>query len=101
MNQIEAARETLKKIDEYMTWVGEGADASADEKMHIASLDSSLHPEHLSDMLAQMENNANPQGGEFSEGKLNRWLGWMQAAGVALGALSLEDCKGISKKWAE
>lgn len=37
----------------------------------------------------------------FSEAKLGRWLGWIQAALTAQGLLSLEEAKEINKKWSD
>ena len=64
----------------------------------IRLLDPALQRDHLNDMLKQMVENANPQDpdGGFSEAKLGRWLGWMQAAGCAMGVLNLDDAKTIN-----
>lgn len=50
-------------------------------------------------MLAKMESDSSPQGGGFSEGKLGRWLGWAQAAVVAINLATLDDMKAINIKW--
>lgn len=52
---------------------------------------------HLLDMHARVEK-ANRDGTPFSEGKINRWLGWMQCAVlVACPGVSLTDMKEINK----
>ena len=49
---------------------------------------------HLRQMLETME------AGGMSEGKLERWLGWIQCAVVVntIGRVSLEDCKQINRR---
>jgi hypothetical protein len=53
---------------------------------------------HLEDMLRRAELAASGQGEPMSEGKMGRWLGWMQASVVAMaeGALRLEHMKNIN-----
>lgn len=50
---------------------------------------------HALDMLTRVEQNPS----SFSEGKLGRWLGWVQCAATASGALTLDDCKQLNKGW--
>lgn len=50
---------------------------------------------HLHEMLDKMRD------GNFSEGKMGRWLGWMQAAVVSHGVATLEDMKDINRKWSD
>ena len=89
MQQVEAARETIAIMN---ARTGSGT-------RHGVELPKDMQPDHLNDMLRRMEADANPQGGRFSEGKLGRWLGWMQASCCALGVLSLDECKEINRKW--
>jgi len=49
--------------------------------------------EHLVDMHEQIK-----ADDTMSDGKLNRWLGWMQAAIVSWGHSTLEDMKQINLK---
>lgn len=68
----------------------------------IMQLPKECQPEHLANMHKVVLANDNPQhpGEPFGEGKLGRWLGWLQCAGAVLGVLSLEESKEINKKWA-
>lgn len=50
--------------------------------------------EHVVDMYDRIRT------GDFSQGKLNRWLGWMQAVCVMHGVLTLDECKEINKRHA-
>lgn len=54
-----------------------------------------IHPElgypHLAKMVEEMET------GQLSEDKMNRYLGWIQAAVVASSGLTLDDIKKINK----
>jgi hypothetical protein len=84
MNQVAAARETLELLR------SRGMDT-------VVSDMPDLDFPHLEDMVRQMEENKSPQGdGGFSEGKLGRWLGWIQAAGCAAQCLTLEEAKNIN-----
>jgi hypothetical protein len=57
--------------------------------------------EHMRDMLRRIDANTDPTTPEgFSEAKLGRWLGYLQGVAVALGAMTLEECKDINRKWA-
>lgn len=51
---------------------------------------------HLIEMLCRV-NKAIAEGEPFSEGKVNRWLGYMQGVLVARGILTLDECKQINK----
>lgn len=54
---------------------------------------------HLQDMMERAQAAMNTPGMEFSDAKLGRWLGWMQAAVVAAGiGLTLEDMKEINRR---
>ena len=61
---------------------------------HLAPTTGPLSMKHLMDMHVRA------QSPEMSEGKLNRWLGWMQAAVVSWGDLTLDDMKEINRKHA-
>lgn len=39
--------------------------------------------------------------GEFSEGKLGRWLGYMQGVLIANGCITLDEAKALNKKHAD
>lgn len=94
MNMLAAAKETVAIIDLRLAeWTLDWG--------KIMALDHSLSQEHLHEMLLTMESGVNPQDTEsgFSDGKMGRWLGWMQAAGVAMNALTLDECKTINMKW--
>lgn len=51
--------------------------------------------DHLENMFRKV---TSVEGQDFSEGKLNRWLGWMQAACCAAGALTLEQAKDLNRR---
>jgi len=38
------------------------------------------------------------RAGEMSDGKLNRWLGWIQCSVVSWGIATLEEMKDINKR---
>jgi hypothetical protein len=61
---------------------------------YVPNRDDSLTLDHAKDMLTRITP-------EFSEGKLGRWLGWIQAAMVANGLATLDDMKSINTKYAE
>ncbi len=88
MNMIAAFEDTLRL-------------ACANGMDNMSSDNSELDYPHLQDMFMQMRDDANPQGGQFSEGKQGRWLGWAQAAVVASNCGTLEEMKEINKRWAE
>tara|TARA_Y100000310_G_C20704325_1_gene833596 strand:- start:16849 stop:17097 length:249 start_codon:yes stop_codon:yes gene_type:complete len=79
---LDAMRETVKVANER---------GYADVEYETASVDMN----HLEDMLFQMET------GVFSEGKINRWLGYAQGVLVANEILTLEDAMEINKKHAD
>ena len=96
MNQLAAARETIELAEQRLNeWTLNWS--------KIQALDPDLQMPHLKDMLAMMESGVNPQDPkrDFGEAKLGRWLGWMQAACVAMGVFTLADMKMINKKWAD
>jgi hypothetical protein len=70
-------------------------DLAYERGMHHLILREDLSFRHLEDMYRQV----NKQ--EFSEAKLGRWLGWAQATVVASGVATLEDMKGINKRYSE
>jgi hypothetical protein len=79
MNQLEAMRETVSVYREWSKhW-------TLDQP--VTYEECSLA--HMEDMLRRVE--ANPE--KFSPAKLGRWLGWMQGAMTAVGALTLEQAK--------
>ncbi len=83
MNMIAAAEATLELARE--------------REMDMLSSDvPELDFPHLQEMFDKMKS------GEMSEGKLGRWLGWMQAAVVAAQiGITLEDMKNINKQFAD
>lgn len=85
MNQIAAMAKTLEA-------------ARAAGMDNITSDNSELDFPHLQDMYDRVI--ASPA--DFSEAKLGRWLGWMQAAVVAAGVgLSLDTMKAINQSEAD
>jgi len=46
---------------------------------------------HFHDMRARMDQ------GDLDEGKIGRWLGWIQGAAVAHRWLTLDQCKAINR----
>jgi hypothetical protein len=94
MDQLAAMRETVELMEAKM---------SESFIPYRTYLDPSLSPDHVRDMLRIMESGSNPQDTErgFSEGKMGRWLGWAQAAVVAMGVATLEDMKDINRKHAD
>lgn len=96
MNVMQAMRETVALMEERFETLA--SDYDPDDEQRFMLLDESLKPPHVRDMLRAMESRKNPQGGEFSDGKMNRWLAWAQAAVVAQGLASLEDMKVINKR---
>lgn len=81
MNVLGAAKVTME------VWRDRGG--------HLSSEAGSLSYHHCVGMLNQMAK------GEFSYGKMCRWLGWMQAACVASGAATLETMKDINRSFAD
>jgi hypothetical protein len=86
MRMVEAARRTLELA------VSKGYDS-------VTSDMPELDHAHCSVMVETMAGSER----EWSEGKMGRWLGWLQAACVfgTDGAISLEDCKRINMECAE
>lgn len=82
MNQLQAMRDTLRAAE--TTW---------EMSETFRRPDPELTLDHARDMLRRIEEDPN----SFSSSKRGRWLGWMQAAAVAAGALSLARCKEINK----
>jgi len=81
MNQLKAMQETLQL-------------ARLAGMENLVSDIPELDFPHLLDMYNRVHSGEI----EFSEAKLGRWLGWMQAAVVAAGiGLTLEDMKAINK----
>lgn len=58
-----------------------------------ADIEAATYP-HLLDMFNRASS------GEFSEGKINRWLGWMQGCVycMAAGEITLDELKEINKR---
>lgn len=76
---MEAATETVKLLNEEDTHL-------------LAMAEPSLSIEHLEDMIDRMASE------DMEIGKMNRWLGWIQAAAVATSSVvDLETCKKINK----
>lgn len=100
MKMLEAMRDTVALMERGLAQISEHSDMPAYER--IAQLDNDLKPSHLRDMLRTMESGINPQNPDagFSEGKMGRWLGWAQAAVVAMQCATLDDMKAINKRWA-
>jgi len=65
-------------------------------ELGIASLPPVI-PEFSIEHLLDMQVRANTNAHDMSDEKLNRWLGWIQAAVVASGVMSLEDVKTINR----
>lgn len=97
MKMLEAMRDTVALMEHELPKRG----PHHAERMEAVSPD--LRPAHIRDMLAVMETGVNPQDSEreFSEGKMGRWLGWAQAAVVAMHCATLDDMKAINWRWAE
>jgi hypothetical protein len=94
---LEAMRDTVALMDEKLPTKGPY------HSDRLASVSPDLRPAHIRDMLEVMVSGVNPQNpaGGFSDGKMGRWLGWAQAAVVAMGCGTLEDMKSINRKWAD
>ena len=84
MNVLGATYETLGLARE------RGMDKS--QTPIIQTLVESVSYKHLLDMFTRMTHE------EFSEGKLNRWLGWIQCAVVVQGFATLDEMKEINKR---
>lgn len=85
MNMLEAARETILLAQNY--------------GLHSIDVEEkSVCFPHLSEMVQKMETE------EFSEGKMGRWLGWIQACTVFLSIgsdrpITLEQMREINRRW--
>lgn len=91
MNVIEAAKETIEKWKHYI----ESNNYSHNSKNEISF-------GHCASMVRTMEKGISKESGEpFSEGKLNRWLGWIQACCVCNTNVTLEEMKQINMKWSD
>ncbi len=109
MNQLQGMRDTIALMESCLQQIAEGGDQMGEEKMHIDRLDASLQPGHLRNMLRMMESGVNPQDTQssFDDDKMGRWLGWAQAAVVAMGMATLDDMKRLNQNtyvtaaWAE
>jgi hypothetical protein len=103
MNMLKAMRDTVARMEEGLQQIAEAGDQSGEERMHIARLHKDLQPAHIRDMLAVMESGDNPQhpGSTFGEAKMGRWLGWAQAAVVAMDLATLDDMKQINRSNAD
>lgn len=99
MDQFAAFRETARR---YLDWWNERASTS-DVARVVMSLPDSLGPGHVRQMVSTVEFHQHPDtpSEPFSEAKLGRWLGWLQAAATAAGALTLEECKAINRRYSE
>lgn len=90
MDQLRALRETVeayRHLDEVIS-----TSANSD-------LPESLRLPHIELMLEKVEADLDPVTGKhFNDAKLGRWLGWAQAAAVAAGALTLDQCKAINQR---
>lgn len=90
MDQVKAARRSLDLIDERLN------DWTINLTV-LKALPIDMQRDHLNDMVDQMERQTiDDREPEWSDGKLGRWLGWIQASGCAMGLLSLEECKQIN-----
>lgn len=88
MNMLAAMKDTLELARKY------GMDNSSSDN-------TELDYSHLVSMYERAQA-GHEDGTPFSEGKMGRWLGWMQAAVVANGfGPSLEDMRAINMKWSE
>jgi hypothetical protein len=54
--------------------------------------------EHISHLF-EMESRIKSE--DFTVGKLNRWLGWMQAVIVVCTDATLDEMKEINKRWSD
>lgn len=82
MNQLQALRDTISV-----------AAPAWELSETFRRPDAELTLDHAREMLRRVEEAPDA----FSPAKLGRWLGWVQAAAVAAGALSLEQSKIINR----
>lgn len=79
---INAFKETLDRMEEArVSW--EGLEGTTEE-----------HLRGMYDRILEHQE-------DFSEGKLGRWLGWLQGVLCAQEVLTLEECKQINKRCSE
>lgn len=78
MNVFDAAKDTVALIAE-------------GRKMIRGPICEASSLRHMESMVARMSP-------EMSEGKRNRWLGYIQGVAVANGWLTLDDCKAINMR---
>lgn len=81
MNMLGAAMDTFRIAQKNKMWEKD------------KNLPASMQFAHLDEMYETMNSE------DFSEGKLGRWLGWMQACVVAAGCATLEEMKELNKRW--
>lgn len=86
MNVMKAMEQTVKLAYDR----GMGGGPVTPNLSGYPKTESTLGYPHIAGMLIRM------QEGNFSYGKLCRWLGWAQAAVVASGCATLEDMKVIN-----
>lgn len=80
LDQLIAAENTMKAVENRY----QNEDTSFSSK-------PGLSLQHLRDMLRKMQTEG------FSEAKMGRWLGWMQAVAVSSTLMTLEEFKVINK----
>lgn len=97
MNQMQAMKDTVALMERRIVDLEEEHGPLSD--IDWRDLNEDLRPSHVRQMLRVMESGVNPQDTErsFSDAKMGRWLGWAQAAVVAMGIASLDDMKSINK----
>lgn len=83
-----------KAIDKTMQQLKNGVWDIATHPVEVEMVDEHLN--HLDEMWDKIKNSE----ATFSEGKINRWLGWMQATIVICTNATLEEMKQINKEFA-
>lgn len=74
--------------------------AILENRQHLAPPDwEGCSLEHLRSMLSRMQEAES--GHAFSEGKRNRWLGYIQGVAVASGIMTLNECKDLNRSFIE
>jgi len=71
-----------------------------EDSVNLARRERALLPKEGPTSLSHFEEMLDEVKGPFSEGKRNRWLGYIQGALVAHGCASLEDVKRINRNHA-
>lgn len=84
MNTLAAIRDTIQLAYE-----------KAAPTSPFLSMEGPSGYKHMLDMYRRVEKD------KMSEGKLNRWLGFMQGVLVTYGIASLDEVKAINKKHAD